>query len=84
MFQLKTTSPEKFRVKPSTGCLKPGGKETVTVTVMPGYQLGAMSKDKFLLMSTSLEEKQAEGLDLTEFWKVCTQTPLQDQSGIIR
>ncbi|KAH1002437.1 hypothetical protein HUJ04_008524 [Dendroctonus ponderosae] len=73
-FKLKTTSPEKFRVKPSTGCLKPGGKETVTVTVMPGYQLGAMSKDKFLLMSTALEEKQAEGLDLTEFWKVCTKT----------
>ncbi|XP_066250152.1 motile sperm domain-containing protein 2-like isoform X2 [Euwallacea similis] len=68
-FKLKTTSPEKFRVKPSTGCLKPGSKETVTVALLPGFQLGGLSKDKFLVMSSVLDEKEAQYLDLSELWK---------------
>ncbi|CAG9770597.1 unnamed protein product [Ceutorhynchus assimilis] len=68
-FKLKTTSPEKFRVKPSTGCLKPGAKDVVTVTLLPGFQLGGLSKDKFLVMSSILDEKEIASLDLLELWK---------------
>ncbi|XP_066154921.1 motile sperm domain-containing protein 2-like [Euwallacea fornicatus] len=68
-FKLKTTSPEKFRVKPSTGSLKPGAKETITVALLPGFQLGGLSKDKFLVMSSVLDEKEAQNLDLSELWK---------------
>ncbi|KAJ8973394.1 hypothetical protein NQ317_002762 [Molorchus minor] len=38
-YKLKTTSPEKFRVKPSAGCLGPGDTTSVTVTLLPGFQL---------------------------------------------
>ncbi|XP_050301003.1 motile sperm domain-containing protein 2-like [Anthonomus grandis grandis] len=68
-FKLKTTSPEKFRVKPSTGFLKPGAKETITVTLLPGFQLGGLSKDKFLVISTPLEDAEVSTLDISELWK---------------
>ncbi|XP_060534835.1 motile sperm domain-containing protein 2-like isoform X2 [Cylas formicarius] len=68
-FKLKTTSPEKFRVKPSTGCLPPGGHVKVTVTLLPGFQLGGLSKDKFLVMSTVIEDKDTSSPDVSEIWK---------------
>lgn len=68
--KVKTTSPEKFKVKPSTGCLKPGAKDTVTVTLLPGFQLGGLSKDKFLIMSLVLEEGETANSDISELWKV--------------
>lgn len=68
--QLKTTSPEKFRVKPSTGCLAPGETTTVTVTLLQGFQLGGLSRDKFLVMSTQVDPSDVNNLDLSELWKV--------------
>ncbi|CAH1105355.1 unnamed protein product [Psylliodes chrysocephalus] len=68
-YKLKTTSPEKFRVKPSTGCLAPGESANVNVTLLPGFQLGGLSRDKFLVMSTPMESNELQGLDLPELWK---------------
>ncbi|XP_074033029.1 motile sperm domain-containing protein 2 [Leptinotarsa decemlineata] len=68
-YKLKTTSPEKFRVKPSTGLLAPGESNTVTVTLFPGFQLGGLSKDKFLVMSTTLEPDEIGNVDSVEIWK---------------
>ncbi|CAH1155749.1 unnamed protein product [Phaedon cochleariae] len=68
-YKLKTTSPEKFRVKPSTGCLAPGESAIVTVTLLVGFQLGGLSRDKFLVMSTPLEASELSNLDLSELWK---------------
>ncbi|KAJ8924694.1 hypothetical protein NQ315_000845 [Exocentrus adspersus] len=68
-YKLKTTSPEKFRVKPSTGCLAPGDNVSVTVTLLPGFQLGGLSRDKFLVMSTQVEDSELANLDLSELWK---------------
>lgn len=75
-FQLKTTSPEKFSVKPSTGILAPGESVTVVVTVLQGYQIGGLSRDKFLVMNIPLELNECSNLDLSEFWKVKTNTYL--------
>ncbi|XP_050513379.1 motile sperm domain-containing protein 2 [Diabrotica virgifera virgifera] len=68
-YKLKTTSPEKFRVKPSTGCLAPGETVVVNVTLFPGFQLGGLSRDKFLVMSTPMETSELDNLDLPELWK---------------
>lgn len=67
---MKTTSPEKFRVRPSAGCLPPGGKATITVTLLPGFQLGGLSRDKFLVMSMPVDSIDLLPQDLTELWKV--------------
>ncbi|CAH2000838.1 unnamed protein product [Acanthoscelides obtectus] len=68
-YKLKTTSPEKFRVKPSMGCLAPGESATVTLTLLPGYQLGGLSRDKFLVMSTPISASEAINVDMAEVWK---------------
>ncbi|RZB40385.1 motile sperm domain-containing protein 2, partial [Asbolus verrucosus] len=67
-FKLKTTSPEKFRVRPSVGCLIPGARATVHVTLLPGFQLGGLSRDKFLVMSTVIEASEMNQ-DLSLLWK---------------
>lgn len=67
---MKTTSPEKFRVKPSAGCLAPGDKATVSVTLVQGFQLGGLSKDKFLLMSMPIETTEISHQVLADLWKV--------------
>ncbi|KRT86352.1 CRAL-TRIO domain containing protein, partial [Oryctes borbonicus] len=54
-YKMKTTSPEKFRVKPSAGILAPGEKTTISVTLLQGFQLRGLSKDKFLLMSMPID-----------------------------
>ncbi|KAG5880678.1 hypothetical protein JTB14_028433 [Gonioctena quinquepunctata] len=68
-YKLKTTSPEKFRVKPSTGCLAPGESTTVTVTLLPGFQLGGLSRDKFLVMNTAIDPNETCNVDAAELWK---------------
>lgn len=67
---MKTTSPEKFRVRPSGGCLAPGEKATVHVTLLQGFQLGGLSRDKFLVMSMPVESTDLSSQELTELWKV--------------
>lgn len=69
---MKTTSPEKFRVRPSMGFLHPGGRTTIHVNLLPGYQLGSMSKDKFLVMSMQVESTEMTPQELTDLWKNTT------------
>nr|CAH7753987.1 unnamed protein product [Callosobruchus chinensis] len=71
-YKLKTTSPEKFRVKPSMGFLAPGESATVTLTLLPGYQLGGLSRDKFLVMSTPITASEVGNIEVAEVWKITT------------
>lgn len=67
---MKTTSPEKFRVRPSVGILVPGAQATVTVTLLNGYQIGGLSRDKFLVMSMPVDNADLSAAELSELWKV--------------
>jgi hypothetical protein len=66
-FKVKTTAPEKFRVRPSFGCIESGGSKTVEVTVQPGYLMTAQ-RDRFLVMSIPLAEEPRNHDDLVEYW----------------
>jgi len=68
-YKMKTTAPEKFRVKPSAGVLSPGDKATICVTLLPAYHVTNLEKDKFLVMTVPVENAQMNQTDLTEFWK---------------
>ncbi|KAK4877311.1 hypothetical protein RN001_009817 [Aquatica leii] len=68
-YKMKTTSPEKFRVRPSAGCLEPGGSATITVTLLSGFQLGGLSKDKFLVMSMPVDSTELSSQELVDLWK---------------
>lgn len=68
-YKMKTTSPEKFRVRPSAGCLPPGGTATVSVTLLHGFQLGGLSRDKFLVMSMPVDSVDLSVQELIDLWK---------------
>lgn len=71
ILQIKTTSPEKFRVRPSTGILTPGSSTTVSVVLQsgPNVQL-LLNKDKFLVMCMEINDLNATQQDIAEIWKV--------------
>lgn len=70
--QIKTTSPEKFRVRPSTGILTPGSTITISVVLQsgPNVQL-SLNKDKFLVMCMEINDLNATPQDIADIWKVC-------------
>ncbi|XP_063244503.1 motile sperm domain-containing protein 2-like isoform X2 [Bacillus rossius redtenbacheri] len=68
-YKIKTTSPEKFRVRPSTGTLAPGRSVSINVVLQPGYQLPALSRDKFLIMSLPVESQDMTPQEVTDLWK---------------
>ncbi|CAL1537982.1 unnamed protein product, partial [Lymnaea stagnalis] len=49
-FKVKTTSPEKFRVRPSAGIIAPEKKEEVYVYLVPDVRAD-ITKEKFLIMA---------------------------------
>lgn len=57
MFKVKTTNPEKFRVSPPAGLIRPNQLERITVTLVThgGYRVEENSaRDKFLIMCKPL------------------------------
>ena len=69
-FQIKTTSPEKFRVRPSTGILVPSASVIISVVLQPDFQFPALSRDKFLVMNLPVESADLTSQELAELWKV--------------
>uniref|UniRef100_A0A1B6CK24 MSP domain-containing protein n=1 Tax=Clastoptera arizonana TaxID=38151 RepID=A0A1B6CK24_9HEMI len=67
-FKIKTTAPEKFRVKPSYGIITPKDSAIINVVLQQGLQPSAILRDKFLIMSFPVESDFAIG-DLTEAFK---------------
>ncbi|CAG2231486.1 unnamed protein product [Mytilus edulis] len=64
-FAGKTTSPEKYRVRPSAGIVKAGSTVDVHVYLQQGYN--TVSKDKFLIMAMELTSDSADNLQ--QLWK---------------
>jgi len=57
-YKIKTTSPEKYRVRPSTGSLSPGLSATVEIHVSGGQATtvpSSLVRDKFLITAVFLE-----------------------------
>lgn len=59
-YKIKTTSPEKYRVRPSTGSLAPTSQATIEIQVSGGQGAGlnpaSLVRDKFLITAIFLEE----------------------------
>lgn len=68
-YKIKTTSPEKYRVRPCLGLLKPGGTVSVTVAVQSGFQLPVLSRDKFLVMGMTTDSGDKSSQEITDLWK---------------
>lgn len=69
-YKIKTTSPEKFRVRPSSGCLSHGASTTINVVLQQGQSLSTLNKDKFLVMAMPLSAEDAGNTQaIAELWK---------------
>ncbi|KAI1710352.1 MSP (Major sperm protein) domain-containing protein [Ditylenchus destructor] len=55
LFKVKTTSPEKFRVRPSIGTIGPGGVQTIQITLQKEYR-NSFRAERFLLVAVSTSE----------------------------
>ncbi|XP_052246361.1 motile sperm domain-containing protein 2-like isoform X2 [Dreissena polymorpha] len=65
-FKVKTTSPEKYRVRPSSGYIKPGSETEVSVHLQQGYQ-NTVHKDKFLVMALEVQTESSK--TFADLWK---------------
>lgn len=69
-YKIKTTAPEKFRVRPSTGVLPPGASVTINVVLQQGQQVITLNREKFLVMCMAFgSDMSSSSHDLAELWK---------------
>lgn len=69
-YKIKTTAPDKFRVRPSTGVLAPSASATVNVVLQQGQTINTLSREKFLVMCMGLgKEMSTNSHDVAELWK---------------
>ncbi|XP_023673290.1 motile sperm domain-containing protein 2 isoform X1 [Paramormyrops kingsleyae] len=67
-FKVRTTAPEKYRVKPSNSSCEPGASVDIIVSLHGGYQ--ASPQDRFLVMAAEMElNSGATPPELSQFWK---------------
>ncbi|XP_075989747.1 motile sperm domain-containing protein 2-like [Anticarsia gemmatalis] len=71
-FKIRTTAPEKFRVRPSSGTLASGASQTVLIVVQPGIHLRTVTKDRFLVMSIQIPKTDLNQKELSEIWQAST------------
>ncbi|XP_066959975.1 motile sperm domain-containing protein 2-like [Macrobrachium rosenbergii] len=68
-FKIKTTSPEKFRVKPSVGILEPGHQIDIGVTVSEQLAPSALVRDKFLVMGSPASSLDLSSQEISQLFK---------------
>uniref|UniRef100_UPI00398ECFB1 motile sperm domain-containing protein 2 isoform X1 n=1 Tax=Pristiophorus japonicus TaxID=55135 RepID=UPI00398ECFB1 len=67
-FKVRTTAPEKYRVKPSNGNFEPGTSLDILVSLHGGGE--ASPQDRFLVMAAEMNQAAGAGPpDLGQFWK---------------
>ncbi|XP_011422421.3 motile sperm domain-containing protein 2 [Magallana gigas] len=74
-YKVKTTSPEKYKVRPSSGIVKPGSIEKVYVYLYQEHHLG-VDKDKFLIMAVELNGDPPD--NMSEYWKTVPRENIMD------
>uniref|UniRef100_A0A8C7LJR8 MSP domain-containing protein n=1 Tax=Oncorhynchus kisutch TaxID=8019 RepID=A0A8C7LJR8_ONCKI len=67
-FKVRTTAPEKYRVKPSSSSCGAGESMEITVSLHGGFLCSP--QDRFLIMAAEMEPRSGGGsADLAQFWK---------------
>ena len=72
-FQIKTTSPDKYRVRPSMSNLGPGKSNSIEIHVQAsavGWP-GQLVRDKFLVTAVTVDQEGMSHSQITEVMKVC-------------
>ncbi|KAM6985050.1 motile sperm domain-containing protein 2 [Aplochiton taeniatus] len=76
-FKVRTTAPEKYRVKPSNSSCEPGASVDIVVSLHGGYQ--ASLQDRFLVMAAEMDLNNGmTPVDLSQFWKELPKTKITE------
>ncbi|GAB1303278.1 Motile sperm domain-containing protein 2 [Apodemus speciosus] len=79
-FKVRTTAPEKYRVKPSNSSCDPGA--SVDIIVSPHGGLTVSAQDRFLIMAAEMEQSSGTGpAELTQFWKEVPRNKVMEHSS---
>ncbi|KAL5012118.1 hypothetical protein ScPMuIL_010669 [Solemya velum] len=65
-YKVKTTSPEKYRVRPCSGLVRAGSKVDVCVILQQAYHQTS-AKDKFLVMAVEVTDERVD--NISDLWK---------------
>ncbi len=71
--KIKTTSPDKYRVRPSMACLAPGAPCAIEIYVQGDGQLGptvSLVRDKFLITAVIVQQPNLNNQQIAEVMKV--------------
>ncbi|XP_047475376.1 motile sperm domain-containing protein 2-like [Penaeus chinensis] len=68
-FKIKTTSPEKYRVRPSVGVLEGGAQLDISVTVSEQLAPAALVRDKFLVMGAPTTIPDMNSQEVSQLFK---------------
>lgn len=72
-YKVKTTAPDKYRVRPSSGTLSPITSANINVVIQKGQQIQPVNKDKFLVMCMALPDGEPLTADeIANMWKEVT------------
>ncbi|XP_037756663.1 motile sperm domain-containing protein 2 isoform X1 [Chelonia mydas] len=67
-FKVRTTAPDKYRVKPSNSSCEPGTSVDIVVSLHGGF--AASLQDRFLIMAAEMDQFSGAGVpELAQFWK---------------
>ena len=75
-YKIKSTSPENFRVRPSTGAIPAGDSIEVQIYLQPGHEITS-SKDKFLIQSALVPDQ--ENYDFSSLWSSISRSNILEQ-----
>ncbi|XP_028846945.1 motile sperm domain-containing protein 2 isoform X2 [Denticeps clupeoides] len=76
-FKVRTTAPEKYRVKPSNTSCEAGASVDIVVSLHGGFQ--ASPQDRFLIMAAEMEQSAGAGSpELAQFWKEVPKTKIME------
>ncbi|XP_044072154.1 motile sperm domain-containing protein 2 isoform X2 [Siniperca chuatsi] len=73
-FKVRTTAPEKYRVKPSSSCCEPGASVDIVVSLHGGSQ--ASPQDRFLVMAAEMDNIGSQ--EFAQFWKEVPKTKVME------
>ncbi|XP_014243956.1 motile sperm domain-containing protein 2-like isoform X1 [Cimex lectularius] len=75
-YKVKTTSPEKFKVRQGLGMLPVGGEVIIEITLIAGYTSANIVRDKFLILNFPLDS-EVPSTSLNECWRSCDTKKLE-------
>ncbi|XP_046976061.1 motile sperm domain-containing protein 2-like [Vanessa cardui] len=68
-FKIRTTAPEKYTVRPSSGILASKTSQTIQIIVSSGFHITSVVKDRFLVVSMQVPSPNISAKDLSKIWK---------------